>query len=279
MREKRYKIGRARSCDIVLADDSVSRVHAELIVDSNNNIYISDFNSTNKTRLYRNNISYDINGQLLLQSDMVQFGDIKMPVKELLHAVGIEDHIVTDELASSVLEQREPIRQRVFRRPIKPEYFHITTWAGIASIIIAVGISGGRELGTASILLAITGFGALAWGAIYFLVALFRCWGIMQYVPCRTTPGKAVGFLFIPFFNLYWWFVALYGLAEDANAYLNNTNQTKYRISVGVSIAVCVLGILHGLFFFVTVIPQLILVSILINQWARFYNNVEIIKG
>ena len=31
----------------------------------------------------------------------------------------------------------------------------------------------------------------------------------------RTTPGLAVGLMFIPVFNIYWQFVALKGLAED----------------------------------------------------------------
>jgi hypothetical protein len=38
----------------------------------------------------------------------------------------------------------------------------------------------------------------------------------------RTTPGKAVGFLFIPFFNLYWMFMAYWGWAKDCNAYISS---------------------------------------------------------
>lgn len=49
------------------------------------------------------------------------------------------------------------------------------------------------------------------------LIALFRAWKLLQPGQPRTTPGKAVGFLFIPFFNLYWIFVAFYGWAQDWN--------------------------------------------------------------
>lgn len=47
---------------------------------------------------------------------------------------------------------------------------------------------------------------------------LYRCWHLIQDGHARTTPGKAVGFIFVPFFNIYWVFVAIYGLAMDLNA-------------------------------------------------------------
>jgi DNA-directed RNA polymerase subunit RPC12/RpoP len=69
-----------------------------------------------------------------------------------------------------------------------------------------------------------------AW--IVSLVKLYRGWKLIQ--PLRRldreetdmpTPGAAVGLLFVPFFNLYWYFVALRGLAVRAN---------KYRVRVGI---------------------------------------------
>ena len=56
-------------------------------------------------------------------------------------------------------------------------------------------------------------------GGIFQLVLLYRCWNSIQELPARSTPGKAVGFLFIPLFNLYWMFVAFYGLAQDMRLY------------------------------------------------------------
>ena len=47
---------------------------------------------------------------------------------------------------------------------------------------------------------------------------LHKLWSLIPTHKVRTTPGKAVGFLFIPLFRLYWAFVAIYGLAKALNA-------------------------------------------------------------
>lgn len=52
-------------------------------------------------------------------------------------------------------------------------------------------------------------------GGIIGLIHLYRAWFILQTGGAQTTPGKAVGFLFIPFFSLYWVFVAYPGWAKD----------------------------------------------------------------
>jgi hypothetical protein len=65
-------------------------------------------------------------------------------------------------------------------------------------------------------------FGLLALGLLLFIIArilsliyLYRAWAALQRGQARTTPGAAVGFLFIPLFNLYWIFVAFPGWASD----------------------------------------------------------------
>jgi uncharacterized membrane protein len=60
-------------------------------------------------------------------------------------------------------------------------------------------------------------FGFIA--AIFGYVLLYKAWQAIQDGQPQTTPGKAVGFLFIPFFNLYWIFVAYWGWAKDYNKY------------------------------------------------------------
>ena len=59
-------------------------------------------------------------------------------------------------------------------------------------------------------------FGLIA--LISGLRILHKLWSLIPANKARTTPGKAVGFLFIPLFNLYWTFVAFYCLTRVLNA-------------------------------------------------------------
>lgn len=52
---------------------------------------------------------------------------------------------------------------------------------------------------------------------IYGYVILYRAWHVLQPGGARTTPGQAVGFLFIPIFSIYWIFVAYPAWAKDWN--------------------------------------------------------------
>jgi hypothetical protein len=61
-----------------------------------------------------------------------------------------------------------------------------------------------------------------AWGisifaAVYGYLILYRSWHVLQPGGARTTPGQAVGFMFIPVFNIYWIFNAYVGWSTDWN--------------------------------------------------------------
>jgi hypothetical protein len=81
-----------------------------------------------------------------------------------------------------------------------------------------------RSLGSRALQLleiALLGLPALLFGVagmVVFLRFVYRIWSAIQDGHARTTPGRAVGFLFIPFFNVYWIFQALAGFASDFNA-------------------------------------------------------------
>ena len=66
------------------------------------------------------------------------------------------------------------------------------------------------------------GFPMLIAAIVLHFVLLYRFWSVIQDAApgeVRTTPGKAVGFMFIPLFNLYWVFQAYPGLATDMHHY------------------------------------------------------------
>jgi len=91
--------------------------------------------------------------------------------------------------------------------------------------------------------IAVVGVGGLATilAVIAQFILLYRFWQVVQDGKARTTPGKAVGFMFIPLFNFYWFFVAFWGLAKDMNAYVKNHGVAAGQVNEGVALATCVL--------------------------------------
>lgn len=76
---------------------------------------------------------------------------------------------------------------------------------------------------------------------------LHRGWKLVQDGEARTTPGKAVGFCFIPFFNFYWLFVSHYGLLQEINRVSANSGRTDIRVIEGIGLTLAILAIVCGL--------------------------------
>ncbi|PKO00623.1 MAG: hypothetical protein CVU42_03515 [Chloroflexi bacterium HGW-Chloroflexi-4] len=87
------------------------------------------------------------------------------------------------------------------------------------------------------------GLSAIA-SMVLFYIILYRHWQLIQDGYARTTPGKAVGFLFIPFFNLYWIFEAFPGLIRDTNAYIQRHALPIKMQDAGLATAFCILTLL-----------------------------------
>ncbi len=94
--------------------------------------------------------------------------------------------------------------------------------------------------------------------AISFAVLLFKLWQQVQDGKARTTPGKALGYLFIPFFNLYWIFVVTKGLAEELNRCASQQNLHIKPASTGLMLAYCLLS-------FAAIVPLLGILAVVIN--------------
>ena len=70
-----------------------------------------------------------------------------------------------------------------------------------------------------AVLYAIGGLASL-FGAVVMLRLFYKMWAAIQDGAARTTPGRAVGLLFVPLFDVYWLFQILPGFATDYNAYI-----------------------------------------------------------
>jgi predicted component of type VI protein secretion system len=87
VREHTYSIGRSPDCDVVLADQSVSRKHAELVVLDGGQLFLVDCQSTHGTTLMHGGTTRPVRQEFLEPDAVVTFGDVAMPVRDLLDAV------------------------------------------------------------------------------------------------------------------------------------------------------------------------------------------------
>ena len=94
-----------------------------------------------------------------------------------------------------------------------------------------------------SLLLYVVGFLILIISTVFWCMLHYQLWKTIPKEIARTTPGKALGFLFIPLFGFYWVFVACKGLGEDMNRTLQQRG-TGYQVNESLGLPFCILFIL-----------------------------------
>ena len=87
MQEQKFTIGRDRGCDIPIADESVSRLHAQLTFTEGQQICLIDCNSSNGTFLFKGGRPEPIQQEFISPGDKVQFGSVAFQVADLLVAI------------------------------------------------------------------------------------------------------------------------------------------------------------------------------------------------
>jgi hypothetical protein len=81
-------IGRSGACDLVLDDDSVSRVHARIEVTDEGYLAVQDQHSSNGTYLHRNGHWIRSLKVILGAQDRIRFGDHEIPLEQLVELYG-----------------------------------------------------------------------------------------------------------------------------------------------------------------------------------------------
>jgi hypothetical protein len=71
-----------------------------------------------------------------------------------------------------------------------------------------------------SLIVSLAMLALLTFRAVVFCKWLYRVWSAIQDDHSRITPGRAVGLLFVPFFNFYWAFRAIAGIPGEYNAFV-----------------------------------------------------------
>jgi pSer/pThr/pTyr-binding forkhead associated (FHA) protein len=85
---RKFTLGRGRTCDVVLADASVSRHHAELERLDDGQWLLIDCHSSRGTAICTAGKTFlPVHQALVSPTDTVRFGELEVPVKALLEAV------------------------------------------------------------------------------------------------------------------------------------------------------------------------------------------------
>ena len=83
----RFTIGRDRASDIAIADDSVSRTHAEIWLEDDGTLMLADHGSSNGTELIRAGETCALSKTALVPGDQIRFGGVTLGVKDLIDAI------------------------------------------------------------------------------------------------------------------------------------------------------------------------------------------------
>lgn len=106
---------------------------------------------------------------------------------------------------------------------------------------------------------------AMPFYLIAMLVVLylhFQCWNAVSPSHARTTPFKAIFFLFVPFFNLYWGFISFSCLAKGL-----------YQTSIDAEIEGVKDLSLWGIFYWISIMVTAVLGSL------RWINLIPLLAG
>lgn len=78
--------------------------------------------------------------------------------------------------------------------------------------------------------------------SIVMMVFIYRMWSAINDGQTKPSPGAALGFMFIPFFSLYWVFVVYPGWASRYNAYAQRNGIQVPQVGAGLFIAALLCG-------------------------------------
>jgi hypothetical protein len=137
--------------------------------------------------------------------------------------------------------------------PIQAASFSLYCWfmgIGLAMpllMMLLISLTGDRQEVPLALPLIIIGLwvtGAICSliGAILGYMILHRAWKCLSYSGATVTPGAAVGFMFIPFFNFYWLFRAYAGFAREWNLITSAYEDTRLapRMPEGLFLTFCI---------------------------------------
>lgn len=113
--------------------------------------------------------------------------------------------------------------------PYQPKMFNTFYWLWL-----------GLAIAGAPLVLILIGYFMIIASVVFWAMFVFKSWNQIQDGYQRTTSGMAIGFMFIPLFNLYWRFIAAWELTKNLNAYGERYGIQFPRVNEKLSLAACI---------------------------------------
>jgi|GEM_PF-5646854 len=93
-------------------------------------------------------------------------------------------------------------------------------------------------------------------------ILVYRLWRLVPPERAATTPGRAVGFLFIPLFNLYWNFIAFHELGKFLEAKSGDPQPRQLSLAFAiVSLAAVAASCFSGMLQVVAMILEFVMLA------------------
>lgn len=112
------------------------------------------------------------------------------------------------------------------------------------------------------------------YACVVYFVFIYKIWDAIADEHARTTPGKAVGFLFIPFYNFYWIFQVVHGFAKDCNAYIERRGLHAEKLPEGLFLTCAILQVCAAIPYlgFLSALAYLVVSAIVISKTCDTVN-------
>jgi len=157
----------------------------------------------------------------------------------------------------------EPVREEEpAAKPASKALSKIVFVYGWMALRIITGILGGagfvmaiRKGGHSTLIAAFAAADVFLIGSVLIELLLFyKMWAAIKDKQVSISPSKAVGFLFIPVFNIYWTLCMLIGFVEDYNAFIQRHMVKAKELPITIFLIYAFMFLLAA---FVVTIPML----------------------
>ncbi len=252
-RQIKLTVGKAPNNDIVIKHPNVSKNHAQFIIDGDV-INIEDLNSSNG--IY-------INGRKNIISRVIREDEIRLSTEYVFNwnlldaAINKKRNITQNETGNNneshyqldgssnkkedEINNQDNYSEKITENtPINKNLFFIIILLGqIVGLLLYADVFIEKIITNDGLYIGVSLY--TIFSALVFLRFIYVAWDSIQIYNVRTTPGKAVGFLFIPVFNFYWIFQVFVGLASDFNNVVIQDHSNSQRIPTELPITICIL--------------------------------------